>query len=133
MARRTVNCGVDLEFIRQLGIPLEKCDGAPVKPLSGYVAGRFSDEGPLAPLLWADLRRAYSVQRIDHRDAMMFEMHLVGVSYRRIAQAFGMAPNTVREHVTVTERRVLSCPGLGILTVIVEQCGGWRAAAELMF
>jgi len=99
----------------------------------GYVHGRYSDEGPLTALLWSDLRRAYRALHIPHADATMFELFLAGLSLRRIAQSFGLAPNTVRLHINTTRLRLERYPRLGLLTVIVEECGGWRSAAELMF
>lgn len=128
--RRTRNAGVDPEYISSLGIPAWEPER---RASTGYVGGRYSDEGPLTALLWSDLRRAYSALHIPHVDATMFELHMAGLSLRRIAQLFGLAPDTVRLHIHATRLRLESYPRLGILTVIVEQCGGWRAAADLMF
>lgn len=127
--RRTRNAGVNADVITSLGIP--PWDTYIRGP--EYVRGRYSDDGPLAALLWSDLRSAYRRHRIPHHSATMFELHLAGASTRSIARMFRLASHsTVRYHVNRVRAILEADPQLGIITVIREECGGWQAVAQFM-
>lgn len=125
-----MTAGVDMNGLLALGIPpWETRERGPE-----YVRGRYSDEGPLCALLWADLRAAYRRNHIPHQHAAMFELSLAGVSDRGIANMFGLASHrSVQYRVERVRAALAADPALGIITVIREECGGWAAVAEYLF
>ncbi len=130
MARLTLNAGIDPEFISSLGLPPWE-----TKPIGGYVMGRFCDEGPLAPCLWADLRAAYSRNRIDHKDATIFEIHhLAHCSCRTLAKSFrNLTKSEVQRRSEAVRITLEADPKLGLITTIVEDCGGWEVVGHILF
>ncbi len=128
MARRQIPAGL-ADDVRAYGIPLWE----PEMHRAPYVRGKLSDDGPLSALLWADLRRAYRRLRIDHRRATIFEMWLLGATFAHIARMFRIDESTVRQIVLRVQARLAGDDNLGILTVIVEECGGWRAVGEFLY
>jgi len=130
VGKRTVSVEGDSDLL-ELGVPPW---GSSLEPLTGYVGGRFDDGSPLTPLLWSDLRRAYRRNGIRHREAVMFEMHMAGVSIRRIAEAFGFSSASSAQYWCNRVRSALEGdPELGLITTIVEDCGGWGTVAEYLF
>ncbi len=102
-------------------------------PLTGYVRGEYDDSCPLAAVLWADIRRAYRRNRIPGLHAAMFEARCIGESYRRIGETFGCHHATAAKYVRQVRAALEADPELGLLTTIVEQCGGWRVVADVIF
>ena len=116
------------------------------EPRSGYVQGRWSDDGPLAALFRCEIRRAYQVLLIAPRDAVVFDLWLDGVSKRGIADMLGMPETTVRRRINnvfesldgvedvigAVSSALNTYDDLGRITVTVEGCGGWRVVAGLL-
>ncbi len=129
MSRREIPVGM-AEKVREYGTPLWETERA---ALRGYVRGRYSDEGPLSAMLWSDLRSAYARHGIHDCDATMFELRLAQVSFRRLGKMFGLDESTVRQQVDAVERAIMRDSRLGLITTIVEECGGWGTVGAYLF
>jgi len=130
MARKTVNAGLNEDFIRSLGVVPWDERATPGHPT--YVRGKY-DNDPLGTLLWIELRLAYKRHKIDARSATMFELRLAGQSYRDIMRLFKLkSPRSVQYRVLPVMRLLRADPKLGMVTSIFEQCGGWRAVGEYL-
>jgi DNA-directed RNA polymerase specialized sigma24 family protein len=98
----------------------------------GYVIGPKSDDSPWSALLWADLRRCYKEARIPEHDAMIFEWHIFGASYGRIAEFIDLPKSTVQSVCERTDRKIRTLKRVGVLTVTLEACGDWELIGEFL-
>lgn len=131
MAKRTINAGIDEEFIRSLGVVPWDERKVPRQP--DYVRGAYDDD-PLGTLLWRDLRAGYRRNGIDCQHATMFELILAGQSYRQVAATFHLgSQRSVQYWVEHVKAALLADSRLGLITSIYEECGGWQAVAEFLF
>jgi len=116
---KEVTAGIDIATINSLGpAPWET-------PSTGllYVGGRYCDDGPLAGLLWAELRREYPRLHLSHRHATWFEMDLMGVSHVRTAAMFSVTQQAVQNCCASIKRYIEQSPNRGLVTSIVEEFG----------
>lgn len=132
---RTQSAGVNPEYISSLG-PQPWSDERQGRR-GGYVVHELADDHPLAALLWSEIRSAYQRHAIDPDDQWLFEEWIDGSSYKRLAEAFleikkrQITRDAICKRVLRVRKVLLADSRLGLLTVIYEQCGGWRAVGEL--
>ena len=126
MANRVVAVGIDVDKINNLGAsPWET-------PSRGaYVGGPYA-EGPWLSLLWKDLRLLEKRSRMTEIQAAVFEAHIFGVSNARIAEARDISESTVSRHLCTALCKAEKNIEKGMLTVIYEGGGGWRAVGILL-
>jgi len=138
MSRRTsaeseLPAGISRNRILDLGTPPWE-----TPPSSNpYISGRYDDESAWSGLLRTDLNRAYARLHIGHDTQVIFEEVLLGNTYARILDGLAkmhrrITEEAARQRVTRVKRLLLNDPELGLLTVVYELCGGWRAVGDLL-
>jgi hypothetical protein len=109
-----------------------------------YVGGAFDDSSPYVACLWADLNRCLQRAGVSSEQAAVFGWSCLGVLPADIVRIMpvehledgrhwievALTPERASYHIREARRKLLRS-GLGLLTVIYEQCGGWRAVREL--
>ncbi len=122
MARKKT---VSIEYIADIA-----ADNRP--QTSEYVRNRWSDEGPYSALLWQEVRRMEMTSKMTAKQASVFEWHLIGLTNVEIARLLGISEAAVRKNLTLARKKAARCRDVGILTVLVESCGGWDAVKEVL-
>ena len=154
MARRALSYGCRQEYL-SLDDPavLAALDAATYQTwladqhsLTGYPQGPYSDRGPLAAVLYCDIRRACHTQHVPLYDRLLLEYSLRGFPLDAILQMFPNEPvkdgrkwdlrptskPRAREIIKRVRRCVLRTKTIGNITVIVES-QGWKAVGQMIF
>ncbi len=100
-------------------------------PYRGYVGHRLSDD-PWLTQLWADIKAMESGTRMTHRQAQIFEGHLLGISNAVMARTLEITESAVSQHLEAALLKSQNYRKTALLTVVYEACGGWIAIGELL-
>ena len=100
-------------------------------PYRGYVGHPLSDD-PYQTQLWADIRAVERGTKMTARQAQVFEGYVLGISNIAMARVLGVTESAISKTLHVVMVKSENYPKSALLTVVYEECGGWRAVGELL-
>lgn len=124
MARKLIFVGglAELETVsEQFGGRLVASSGG------GYVFGRYCDATEESDLLWFDIHRCFTRAKLTAKQRYAYKHAIMLEPIAQIARDMGLDSKTVIEHVQAAAKKLnkLGTSGLGCVTVLIENCGGW--------
>jgi DNA-binding CsgD family transcriptional regulator len=96
-------------------------------PQSDYVFGPRCDLTEQSALMWRDVHKCFRAAKLTSKQRFAYSEAIQLTALAEIARLMDVEEDTVREHVRVAQVKLdgLGISGLGCMTTIIEECGGF--------